>query len=299
MPPVPRAAAVPAPPDDAANLDVKQKQLDAINKQIADTTTQAKNLAVEIKAMQARIAEIKKATDSFSAAATAQQNELDSDRKVIEQKSAMASAAITKEQATAVAQVVAAVDKDISTKSDQVTKRQQAADNAAKELSTAAAEAKTKREAYAALQQAPKDADTKLKAIKDLITKASVSEGQGDIVTMYYLVVNEAATALKDIAIMSPGEYAAKLKAAQTDDQLAQSDLPAKQAASDAASKDLVSAQADLNAAESGRQNNILAELKKVTAPAAPPVAPVPAPAGVGPQAPAAEQQPGQAAPNP
>jgi flagellar biosynthesis chaperone FliJ len=308
MAPSPRAANVPAPSDDAAALAEKQKQLDAINNQIADDTSKAKDLTADVKALQARIAEIQNATKSFDAAATAQQKELDSDKQLIEQKSAMASAGITKDQSDNVSKVVAAVDKDISAKSDKVTKAQQAADDAAKDLNAATAEAKAKREAYAALQQAPKDTDTKLKAIKALLAQASVAEAQGDIVSMYFLI-NEAATALKGVSIMSADDYAAKLKTAQADDQSAQSKLPANQAASDAAVKDLGAAQTDLATATSKRQDNILAELKKPPAPVVPapvvpapvvpaPVVPAPAgPAGVPPPA-AAEYPPGQAPPN-
>lgn len=281
--PNPKAAPKNAPPaNDPNDIDGLKKQLDDAKAKIADATTTANNLTAQIKVAQARIDEVKKVTDAFGAAVAAQEKDLGTYQQQIAQKSTMVKAAVPQDQVNAINDVVTKVDADIKAKTDQVAKLQQEMKKAQDALDAATADAMAKLDAYTVVQGTQKDTDAQLKSIKDWLTSASTAELAGDLVTMYYLVVNVAAPAADKVTILSADNYAAKLKAAQADNETAKKTQADKQAARDAAASDLKGAQSALSDAATARPKAILDQLKTIgTAPAAPapPAPPASAPA--------------------
>src|SRR5260370_10041795 len=108
-----RPAAGSPPPDDQAELDKKNKELDTENAELHDAAARVATLTTEVKILEARIADAKKAIDAYGAGSPSQQKELDDDLKLIAQKWAMASAAV-KNQKDAIDTIVKSVDDDIS-----------------------------------------------------------------------------------------------------------------------------------------------------------------------------------------
>lgn len=257
-----RPAAGSPPPDDQAELDKKNKELDTVNAEFHDAAARVATLTAEVKILEARIADAKKAIDAYGAGSPSQQKELDDDLKLIAQKWAMASAAV-KNQKDAIDKIVKSVDDDIAAQSAKVDGLQKAVDKASQEYATAAADWKVKSDAYAAIKQTQKTTDDQLKQIKALIDQAAKAETQDDVVAMYFLL-EEALTAAKAVTIISADEYAAKLKAAQADAESSKATSAAEKSELDAFSKQYADAQTQLAAAIAARRSTILTKLKEI-----------------------------------
>jgi DNA repair exonuclease SbcCD ATPase subunit len=260
------------PTGDAAELEQKKKDLNTVKAQLDDATARTTALAAEIKVLEQRISDVKKATDAYTAAIAAQQKELDDDQKLIGQKLLMATAGV-KDQIDAVDKLVKSVDDDIAEQAGKLGALRTAADKAQQAWDVAAADAKAKQDAYATIKQAQKNTDDQLKQVKALTDQAVKAEVQGDIVSMYFLL-QEASKLAKSVTILSPGEYDKNVKAAQADAEAAKAKLGDRKTESDKQQKLLADAETQLTAAQSARQATILAKLKAIIAPATVPPAP-------------------------
>jgi len=290
-----KTTAAAAPPDDAADLAAKLLLLGTVTAELQDASGRSDTLKAEIKVLEARIAEVKKATDGYTAAAASEQQELDADVKLIEQKGSMASAAV-KDQQKAIDAIVQGVDDDISGQGKNIRTLQTGVDNAQQDSDAAAADWKAKADAYNGLKQTQKNIDDQLKQIKALIDQAAKAESQNDVVSMYFLL-EEASAAAKAVTILTPDDYTAALKAAQAAVESSKTDSTTKKADLDAKSKVLADAKAQLSAAVASRRATILTKLKAIK-PSAPAAGGVSAAAGAGP-VPAPSPAPAPAATHP
>ena len=68
-----KTGAAAAPPDDAADLAAKLSLLGTVTAELQDAEGRSDTLKAEIKVLEARIADVKKASDGYTAGANADQ----------------------------------------------------------------------------------------------------------------------------------------------------------------------------------------------------------------------------------
>lgn len=246
---------------DAADLEQKKKELEKVAQQLTAVTRQAADLADQIKTMEARAAEVKKAADAYAPIAAAQQKELDEDRKLNAQKRAMAVAGV-KDQKDEIDKIVQAADAELATQAAKVEASQEAVKTANQEWEAAKADAQTKQDNYALLNQSQKDTDLQLKQVSDLMSQAAKAEAAADVASMYFLL-EEAAAAMKPLAIASPDDYTVRVRTALADVTASKQAVAMKKATIDQKTKELSDAQADFAAKKAARRATILANLKE------------------------------------
>lgn len=260
-------AAPPAPSSDESDLEKKKQDL-ATAKAEADTANgRAAALTAEIKALEARIADAKKATDAYKEQSSKLQQDLNDAEKQLSQKSAMAVAAL-KDQKDAVDKVIQSVDQDLAAQATKLGALQTSAQKAQQDWADADAKAKAKQDAYTAAKQVQKTLEDRLKQIKDLLDQAGKAETQGDVISMYFLL-QEASAAAKDLNVASPDDYTAAVKTAQSDAESARAIAAERKGELDTQNKQLADASAQLTAATAARRTTILTKLKQIRIPAA------------------------------
>jgi hypothetical protein len=246
--------------NDAADLEQKKKDLEKVSQQLTAVTKQAADLTEQIKTLEARAAEVRKATDAYLPIATAQQKELDEDRKLNGQKRMMALAGV-KDQKEEIDKIVQVADAELATQAAKVEACQETVKKANQDLEAAKADAQTKQDNYAALNQTQKDTDLQLKQVSDLMSQAAKAEAAADVASMYFLL-EEAAAVMKPLAIVSPDDYAVRVRSASADVAASKQAVATQKAQLDQKTKDLGDAQADLAAKKAARRATILAKLK-------------------------------------
>jgi DNA repair exonuclease SbcCD ATPase subunit len=250
---------------DANDLDKLKADLKKTQDDIAGLNQKASGIQADIKTLEAKLAEIEKATDGYDKSSADMQRELDDDEKAIGRKRTIAECAI-KELKDLIDKKILDFDgalenrgNAVKTADDKATQAAAAADNAIKDW-------QAKQSAYATLKNQPKTLAAKLKDLKALVDEIAKAEMQDDPVAMYFYV-SEAAALAKGISVPPPADYTKQLIAQQAATEAATTIAEAKKADSDTAATAAADAKKTFDAALSSRRADLLKVLHDVKAP--------------------------------
>jgi DNA repair exonuclease SbcCD ATPase subunit len=221
------------------DLDAKRARLKASQEQIAELGRSAGALQDEIKALEAKIADMSQARSAYERA-----------RDVLQARLAKAGASVT--QALSVAQAViknkADIDKAVAdfdaaldAREAEAKEAAAAADTAARKARDAQAGAVAAQQDYDALKARPQQLAASLATAEDLLVQANRAQGQNDYAALYF-IAGEAGKAMADVRIDAPDDYVAALQDKQDEAstrQLAAAEEAARSAAAAAKAAEL------------------------------------------------------------
>jgi hypothetical protein len=251
------------PPDDEVLLTDKKKELDALKSKINEDTAASNTVAAEIKFIEARLVDLRKASAGFKDASAQLQTELSSYHKVIASKLPLAEAGI-KDHKEVVDKIIAAAKQTLKDQSTEVDALGGKAAEALQTCAEGASDAAGKQASYADLKNTQKDIEGALKEIKSLIDQASAAETQGNMPAMYFLL--KEGSELANVTIPEPAAFESKLKLVQADAETAKQRASAEKADFDKKTQDHQDAQKELKSATAGLRADVLTQLKKVRA---------------------------------
>jgi chromosome segregation ATPase len=255
-------ASTPKGPSDASTLEAKRAELKSAQVQIATLSNKLTGLQADIKALEAKAADIQKSIAGYDQLSAKLRQDLDDAQKIISQKIKMAEAAV-KDQRDAIDKKIADFDKSLTTQTANV----QASWDASKAATTAADEAERdsleKAAAYTKLKNAPKVTEEQIKGIRAIIDQAI--KAQDDVASMYFLL-NEAKQMASTIIVSSPTDYQNALMRAQDLAEQARAIAMAKRAEADKAGAAYAEARKALEAAQSSRRIDLTKSLKEIKA---------------------------------
>jgi hypothetical protein len=250
---------------DANDLDKLKADLKKTQDDIAGLNQKASGIQADIKTLEAKLAEIEKATDGYDKSSTDMQRELDDDEKAIGRKRTIAECAseglkdLIDKKILDFDKALEDRGKAVKTAADNATQAAAAADNATKDW-------QAKQSAFATLKKQPQTLAAELKDLKALVDEIAKAEMQDDPVAMYFYV-SEAATQAKVISIPKPADYAKQLIAQQADTEAAGAAAEAKKADSDKAATAAADAKKAFDTALASRRADLLKVLHDIKAP--------------------------------
>jgi hypothetical protein len=250
------------PPNDAAILAAKKKELDTLRAQLDESTKTLNTLSLEIKTLEVRVAEIQSASDGFKAASAQLENDLASSKKALATKMSMAEAGIG-DQKDAVDQKIESLKQGMNAQASEVEALGKTAEHARQASATAASTAVTKQTAYNDLRNTQKSTEAAIRGAKSLLDQASAAEAQGDVFGMYFLL-KEASEEFATIAVPKPSDVEAKLKVAQADAEASKQTAAARKQDSDKKIQAHIEAQKSFDAASADFRSNVLKQLKEI-----------------------------------
>ncbi|MEG9436331.1 hypothetical protein JAO29_09160 [Edaphobacter sp. HDX4] len=256
------AEASPPPPDDGVLLAAKKKEAETLKDQLDDSTKTLTTLSAEIKILEARVAEIRSASDGFKAASAQLEQDLASSKRALETKMSMAEAGIG-DQKGIVNQKIESFKKAIGDQAAEVEALGKAAEHAQQAYATAASTVATKEKAYNDLRNTQKTTDAAIKSVRSLLDQASALDAQGDVFGMYFLL-EQASEEFKHITVPKPADVEAQLKVSQADVEASKQTAATRKQDSDKKTQAHIEAQKALNTDSANFRSNVLKQLKEI-----------------------------------
>ncbi|OUM02258.1 hypothetical protein [Variovorax sp. JS1663] len=242
-------------------LEAKRLKLKEDLDRITELNRSASSLQGEIKALEAKIAEVTKAGQAYQAASDPLVQRLKKVTTSATQKVSLAQEEI-KEDQKRVDKVVADFDGSLTAQEKEVKDAATEAATAAKTLLDAQTAAMASQEAYDALMSRAQTLMATITSAEGLLVQAEAAEKKNDYVALYFLAT-EAGKIVKDLTILAPDKYAAELQLGQ-DAASADKDKAAVAATrNDAAKSKLADAAGKHAAAKASRLTDLLQELRK------------------------------------
>jgi chromosome segregation ATPase len=257
--------AAPAKPDTAAtnpedDLKAKQSALKQAQDEIAKQTQAANSLQSDIRALQAKIADVQQALAGYDAFSRSMGDRLKVINNLISQKIGIAEVA-TKDTKGQIDQKIAEFDKALAAQGDKVNEDSSAYEAAAAAVDSDRAISQEKQALYEAKKKTSQDLENRIKELSGLLDQAGAAETKGDYVALYVLA-NEAKALAGTIQIPSADDYAAALKTAQEGAEQAKLGLIDKQARAGDLMTALTAARQAYDGARASRRTDLLNALK-------------------------------------
>jgi hypothetical protein len=224
------------------------------------------NIQAEIKVLEAKLAEIQKATDGYGKVAADMKQELDAQKAVIGKKRGIAEFAI-KELKDQLDKKILDFDKALTEQDKAVAAAVNTATQAVAAVDKATQDARDKQTAYATLQNQPKSLGSKLAELKLLVDEIGKAEAQDDFVGMYFYL-REAALQADGIVIPNPDDYKNQLVAGQAEIETANAAVVDKKTDDAKAATAVADTKKAFDAAWASRRTELLKVLHDVKAPA-------------------------------
>jgi hypothetical protein len=252
---------------DPQDLELEKAKEKLKTNQDAITGLQQENLGIQaqIKTLEAKRAEIQKATDGYDKAAADMKQELDAQKAAVGKKRGIAEFAI-KDLKDQLDQKILDFDKALADQGKTVAAAADTAATAVAAVEKATQEARDKQAEYTTLQNVPKSVGSKLTELKLLVDEVAKAEAQDDFVAMYFYL-REAALQADGIVIPTPEDYKKQLVASQAEIEAANIATAAKKADSNKAAAVAADAKKALDSALTSRRLNLLKVLHEVKAP--------------------------------
>ena len=253
---------------DAPDLDKLKADLKKLQGDIAALNKQAADAQAAVKAAEAQLAEIAKATSGYDKAAPQMQQELDDDEKLIAKKRGEAETEIGTLKGE-LDKAIKAFDKDLA---DQGKAAAAAVDDAVKanaDADKAQLDVKDKQAALAALKGQPAATTSKLADIKALLNEVNKAEAKDDAVAMYFFTT-EAAAVADALTVPTADAYEAEIVDAQAAIETAKGTAATKKTDAATAKAKAADAGKTQAAALASRRADLLSALRKVKPPPGP-----------------------------
>src|SRR5262245_34295190 len=206
------ASAADTPEDE---LKRKEGQLKEAQDGISSLNQQATALQTDIRSLQAKVAELQQSLAGYDKASEALQRRLTEAEELIGQKSNIAEAVI-KDMKPQIDRTIVDFDKALADHAAAVHKASDVAESAGSEAKDADLDVQQKQAAYEAVKRIPKEMETVLAELGNLLDQTAKAESQGDFVSVYFLV-GEARTLMSSIKVLSADDYGKSLRTAQND----------------------------------------------------------------------------------
>jgi chromosome segregation ATPase len=253
---------------DAPDVDKLKADLKKLQADIAKLSKQAADAQAAVKAAEAQLAEIAKATAGYDKVAAQMQQELDDDEKLIAKKRAQAEAEL-KTLKGELDKAIQAFDKDLADQGkavasavDKAVKANAAADKAEQDV-------KDKQAALAALKGKPAATASKLADIKALLKEVTKAETKDDSVAMYFFAA-EAASVADALTVPTADAFEAEIVDAQAAIETAKDTASTKKADAAKAKATATAASKKQAAALASRRVDLLKALREVKPPPGP-----------------------------
>lgn len=253
---------------DAPDLDKLKADYKTLQDNIAALQAQAVTAQVTLKAAEAQVGEISKATDGYDKSSVDMQHTLDDEQATIAKKRPIAEFQV-KDLKAPLDKAITDFDTALTVQGNAVAAAAQAATAASTAADQAAQTLKDKQSAFATVKNEPKALAIKLQELDALVAAIAKAEADDDAVAMYFYV-SEATAAAKDISVPTPDDYKTQLVAAQSAVEDAKTAVTAKKADSDKAATAAADAKKAYDAARGTRRADLLKALRNVKVPPAP-----------------------------
>jgi len=255
--------AKPVSPDPEKQLEILKLKLQEKEAALASGTEEVKSLREDLKARQAKIAEVRQLLTGYDAQKL--QRQLNDDNKVITTKSGIADAAL-KDKKTVIDTAIKMFDEKLYAQGRDVDTARTNCMKADEETKAAVDAAETARRTFEESKNIPIKFDAWLKDTKAALDQAIKAETQGDYVALYFLTgeAQQIVDKFKADPILSDDEYKNSLDAKLSDSDTTRENVNAKKAIADQALKDLNEKAKNYDAAKASRRTELLSILKKL-----------------------------------
>jgi chromosome segregation ATPase len=256
--------------DPEGELKKKQDKLKETQDGIVKLNTDAASLQAAIQILAAKVADVRQALAGYDKSSATMKQRLDDYKKLIQQKSSMAQAAL-KDRAAQIDAKKKDLGNALSAQAALAKTLWDDAGHAATDSQAADKAAQGKQDTYDAQKKTPKDQEASLNEIATLLDQATKAEAQADLSAMYFLVgeAKDVADKLDELGILSPENYTKALRSAQDDMENAKADAAAKKANADQLSTAYKAAKQKVDAAYNSRRADLLNSIKDINLKAA------------------------------